>query len=85
MTVLLCVGGENRAVDWNFAEKTPHGSDSKQPCPVLTSFIELFCNKHLRTSQNDEMGQFKWTTETRRPGEYIIFILFQESSISIAL
>ena len=40
-TIVLCVGGENRAADLNFYEKRPRGPGlSKQFCPALTPSIE---------------------------------------------
>ena len=61
------------------ARKRPCGSGlSKQLCPALTLSLES-CDKHLKTPQNDEMGQ----TGQQNPGQVdtFVFILFPKGNI----
>ena len=75
--ILLCVGGENRAPDPNFGEKT---TSWFRPFETALSSIDFY--KLRKPPQNfpKTMKQAKWTTEIRQC-EYIFFIVFPKGNI----
>ena len=78
-TILLYVGGKNRAADSNFGEKTASRSRSFE---TAVSSLDFVYRKLRQTPENPPktMKLAKWTTEIRQ-GEFIYLILFKKSSI----
>ena len=88
-TILLCVGGKNRAADSNFGEKTASQSRSSETAVSSLDFVYRKLRQtpesppppptphpRKKTKQNDEIGQID-TSETRQ-GEFNYLILFKK-------
>ena len=75
-TILLCVGGKNRAEDSNFGEKTASRSRSFE---TAVSSLDFVYRKLRQIPENPPktMKLATWTTETRQ-GEFIYLFLFKK-------
>ena len=78
-TILLCVGGKNRAADSNFGEKTASRSRSFE---TAVSSLDFVCRKLRQIPENPPKTTklAKWTTETKARWVHLLNFI-QKSNI----